>query len=346
MLRTLGVTMPARLVGVKALAVFHFVMGASFVLSSLWLTASILNAASYGQLLLPLLLLLGLPLIGFPDLVTGWGLLKGKRYGWWLAAALAGARLVGGVLAVVGYVLVTVESLSPYITVWYFIGSILMSSGLFLTSASLLLLRAPFPALIAVAQLNVLIAILAVWYLYKPHVRSAFEAGAKAVAQDFSYRSAKHELEEPQRAAEVSPAAPTVSVERSKASARASLTKAEVGESMDEKVASEVARAMREMIERRARLRCELREEGGDYVLEIEAGSRVSGAVGEVRVYGMEIRISGRRCVVRLPKKVLAKAGEGFGALRSFELTEKDIIELYAESYAKKIVSIAKAIWT
>uniref|UniRef100_A0A7C3WUK9 Uncharacterized protein n=1 Tax=Thermofilum pendens TaxID=2269 RepID=A0A7C3WUK9_THEPE len=115
---------------------------------------------------------------------------------------------------------------------------------------------------------------------------------------------------------------------------------------MDEKVASEVARAMREMIERRARLRCELREEGGDYVLEIEAGSRVSGAVGEVRVYGMEIRISGRRCVVRLPKKVLAKAGEGFGALHSFELTEKDVIELYAESYAKKIVSIAKAICT
>jgi hypothetical protein len=37
------------------------------------------------------------------------------------------------------------------------------------------------PALMAAAQLNVLAAALALWYLYRPHVRSAFEAGAEAV---------------------------------------------------------------------------------------------------------------------------------------------------------------------
>jgi len=43
----------------------------------------------------------------------------------------------------------------------------------------------------AAAQLNVLAAALALWYLYRPHVRSAFEAGAEAViaARNTLYRT-------------------------------------------------------------------------------------------------------------------------------------------------------------
>jgi len=215
------------------------------------------------------------------------------------------------------------------------------SSGLFLTSG-ILLLRAPFPALMAAAQLNVLVAALALWYLYRPHVRSAFEAGAEA-AETLRYRPAEREPEERLSAAET--AAPTAVVEEPGASAQPGEAGVEAGGVVDEVVAREVALAVREMIEKRARLRCELMEEGDAYVLEIEAGSRASDAVGEVRVYGMEIRVSGGRCVVHLPKGTLATAGKGFGALRSFGLAERDVIELYAESYAKKIVSIAKAVW-
>jgi hypothetical protein len=335
-----GSAAPARLTGAKALAVFHFGMGAMFSLPGLWLAALVLGAAPEQPLLL--LLPFGLSLVGLPDFTAGWGLLRGKRYGWWLAAALEGARLVGGILALVGFVLYAFGSLSPYITIWDSIGSILTSSGLFLTSGILLLLRAPFPALMAAAQLNVLVAALALWYLYRPHVKSAFEAGAEA-AETLRYRPAEREPEEHLSSAET--AAPTAVVEEPGASAQPGEAGVEAGGVVDEVVARGVALAVREMIEKRARLRCELREEGDAYVLEIEAGSRASDAVGGVRVYGMEIRVSGGRCVVLLPKRTLATAGKGFGALRSFGLAERDVIELYAESYAKKIVSIAKAVW-
>ena len=300
------------------MAVFHFGMGAMFSLPGLWLAALVLGAAPEQPLLL--LLPFGLSLVGLPDFTAGWGLLKGKHYGWWLAAALEGARLVGGILALVGFVLYAFGSLSPYITIWDFIGSILMSTGLLLTSGILpLLLRAPFPAFMAAAQLNVLAAALALWYLYRPHVRSAFEAGAEA-AETLRHRPTEREPEERLRV--------------------------EASGVVDEVVAREVALAVREMIEKRAQLRCELRERGDAYVLEIEAGSRASDAVGEIRVYGMEIRISGGRCIVLLPKRTLATASKGFGPLRSFGLSERDVIELYAKSYAKKIVLIAKAVWT
>jgi len=39
-----------------------------------------------------------------------------------------------------------------------------------------------------------------------------------------------------------------------------------------------------------------------------------------------------------------ATAGKGFDTPRSFGLAEKDLIKLYAESYAKEIVAIAKSI--
>jgi hypothetical protein len=161
----------------------------------------------------------------------------------------------------------------------------------------------------AAAQLNVLAAALALWYLYRLHVRSAFEAGAEA-AETLRHRPTEREPEE-----------------RLRVEARGVV---------DEVVAREVALAVREMIEKRAQLRCELRERGDAYVLEIEAGSRASDAVGEIRAYGMEIRISGGRCIVLLPKRTLATAGKGFGPLRSFGLSERDVIELYAESYAKE----------